>query len=117
METGSYQGRSTVLLASAMRALRPDGRVKAIHPHAGVISFAGRPDRHGPPIYEAFCAKVATAELTDFVEVVRARSTDVAWDRPIGLLFIDGVHDYESVSGDFAHFSRWVPPNGLVSFQ
>ncbi|MCI0685797.1 MAG: class I SAM-dependent methyltransferase, partial [Sporichthyaceae bacterium] len=90
VEVGSYRGRSTVLLASAMRALRPTGRVAAIDPHEGVISLAGRPDRHGSPTYEAFQANVAAAGLTDFVEVIRTPSTHVVWDRPIGLLFIDG---------------------------
>jgi len=33
------------------------------------------------------------------------------------LLFIDGLHDYASVSRDFAHFERSVVPGGYVVFD
>lgn len=38
VEVGSYHGRSSVLLASAMLALRPGEQIVAIDPHNGVIA-------------------------------------------------------------------------------
>ncbi len=117
VEIGSYQGRSTVALASVMRRLRPGGRVVAIDPHEGEISSAGRANEHRSPTYDAFCRNLETAGLVDAVRPVRQRSTDVAWQGPIGLLFIDGWHDYLSVVGDFLHFAQWVVPGGYVAFH
>lgn len=116
VEIGSYLGRSTVLLASAVHDLRPHGQVVAIDPHAGVVSIAGGLG-HGVPTYEAFCANVVAAGLQDTVCAIRQCSTDVSWDQPIGLLFVDGLHDYESVSADFGNFERCIVPGGLVAFH
>lgn len=117
VEIGSYEGRSTVVLASAVEALRPGGRLVAVDPHEGLISLAGRPDRLGSPTYDALCCNLATTGLRSWVDIRRVRSTAVVWDRPVGLLFIDGLHDYQSVRGDFDHFARWVPPGGYVAFH
>lgn len=117
VEVGSYYGRSTVLLASAMLDLRPGGRLIAIDPHDGVISLSGRPDQKGAPTFEAFCRTLTAAGVRDAVEIVRERSTDVVWDQPIGLLFVDGLHDYDSVRADFDHFDRWILPGGFVAFH
>ncbi|MGB6164958.1 MAG: class I SAM-dependent methyltransferase [Pseudonocardiaceae bacterium] len=35
----------------------------------------------------------------------------------MGLLFIDGLHDYRSVRGDYDHFAPWVPLGGYVAFH
>ncbi|MQB02315.1 MAG: hypothetical protein GEU78_19155, partial [Actinobacteria bacterium] len=67
VEIGSYFGRSTVLLASAVRDLRPSGRLTAIDPHDGVISLAGRANLQGSPTLEAFCRNLAAAGLRDVV--------------------------------------------------
>ena len=51
------------------------------------------------------------------MQVLRARSTEVAWERPIALLFIDGLHYYDSVRGDFRHFAPFLIAGGLVAFH
>ena len=45
VEVGSYCGRSTVVLGSVVRAVRPEARVYAIDPHQGQV--VGRVDRGG----------------------------------------------------------------------
>ncbi len=117
VEIGSYYGRSTVLLASAVQDLRPAGRLTAIDPHDGLISMSGQDDERGPSTYEAFCRSLRAAGVRDVVEVVRQRSVAVVWGEPIGLLFIDGLHDYDSVRADFEHFREWVAPGGFVAFH
>jgi predicted O-methyltransferase YrrM len=117
VEIGSYLGRSTVLLASTVRDLRPRGQVVAIDPHGGEVGIAGDLDRQGVSTYEAFCANMVAADMQDVVRTIRKRSTDTSWDQPIGLLFVDGLHDYDSVSADFGHFERWIRPGGFVAFH
>jgi cephalosporin hydroxylase len=49
------------------------------------------------------------------IEQVTAVSWDVDWDlepRPVGLVFIDGSHEYEDVVKDWKHFYPHVVPGG-----
>lgn len=39
------------------------------------------------------------------------------WGRGIGLLFIDGGHDYTTVSTDFNVWSQWVIPGGIIAMH
>jgi predicted O-methyltransferase YrrM len=117
VEIGSYCGRSTMLLASAIRDLRPSAQMTAIDPHDGVISLAGQPDQSGAATYEAFRRNLTAAGVGDSVEIIRLRSVTVPWNRPIGLLFIDGLHDYDSVRADFEHFERHIAAGGFVAFH
>ncbi len=117
VEVGAYEGRSTVVLASAVQALRPGGRLVSVDPHEGVISLSGRPDQHGSSTYAAFCGNLNNTGLRQFVDIRRACSTEIPWAQTIGLLFIDGLHDYRSVRGDYDHFAPWVPPGGYVVFH
>lgn len=116
VEVGSYCGRSTVAIASVLRALAPSMVVHAIDPHEGVVGDA-RAAEHTSPTLAAIRANVARAGVEPFVRIVRERSTDVQWSAPIRLLLVDGLHDYDSVSADFRHFERFVIPGGLVAFH
>jgi glycosyltransferase involved in cell wall biosynthesis len=119
VEVGSYCGRSTVLLGSTIQALDARARVFAIDPHRGEIgaldsSFGIEMRR---PTFEVFRRNLVEAGLTRTVEPIVRRSYDVEWSRPIHLMFIDGFHDYLSVSQDLALFSDWVVPGGYVAFH
>ena len=117
VEIGSYCGRSTVVLAHAARAFGADQRVVAIDPHLGQVGAADQRVSQVAPSREKFLHNIAAANVADVVELVEQYSTQVAWNRPIGLLFIDGLHDYVNVSRDFAHFSPWVASRGYVAFH
>ena len=51
------------------------------------------------------------------VMVVQFDSKAVAWNRKIDLLYIDGGHDCEQVSGDIKNFSKHVRRNGFMIFD
>jgi cephalosporin hydroxylase len=51
------------------------------------------------------------------VRTLRQRSTEVGWEGPIALLFVDGLHDYASVSADYQHFEKYVVPGGVIAFH
>ncbi|WP_231648267.1 class I SAM-dependent methyltransferase [Saccharothrix sp. NRRL B-16348] len=113
VEVGRHCGRSTVLLASAMRALRPSDMLVAIDPVEGERPGSERAAEPEPGCAE-FRDNLVDAGLLDWVELVRDRSTDVVWGRPIGLLLLDGSHDRADVGADFARFRDSIVPGGLV---
>lgn len=117
VEIGSYHGRSTALIASVVDALAPGRRVVAIDPHEGRISESGRPDAYRRPTWDSFRHNLRQMDLLDAVDVRKARAVDVVWTEPVGLLFVDGLHDSGSVRGDFDHFAPWLVVGGIVAFH
>ncbi|NIJ18771.1 putative O-methyltransferase YrrM [Sphingomonas naasensis] len=117
VEIGSYQGRSTVVLGAALRALSPESRLYAIDPHQGTVGAADRRLSRGTPTFDAFCANIEGAGVARFVEPVRSLSYEVAWSRPIDLLFVDGLHDRLNVERDFRHFAPFLAPSAAVLFH
>ncbi len=107
VEIGSHQGRSTIVLASAV--VDRDGRVVAVDPFVDGRLFGGAKTR------EKFEQNIATVDATDTVELLaeysaRAR-TD--WSRPIDYLYIDGKHDYWTLSDDLK-WAKHLPTGGPV---
>ena len=94
VEIGSHQGRSTVVLASAR------ARVVAIDPFVGGAMFGGLATR------ELFLRNVDAAGVAARVTLRQDRSTALrpSWHEPIDFLYIDGKHDYWTVSDDL----RWT---------
>ena len=98
VEIGSHQGRSTVVLAHAARAV--GARVIAIDPFIDGKMFGGRSTR------QKFETHVAAAGLSDHVDLRSENSRTVReqWtDGDVDVLYIDGKHDYWTVVDDL----RW----------
>ena len=98
VEIGSHQGRSTIVLAVAAR--RTGGRVVAIDP------FVEGPLFGGPRTKDLFSAHVAQAGVEQTVELVEDYSSRLrpGWSRSFDALYVDGKHDYWSVTDDL----RWA---------
>lgn len=96
VEIGSHFGRSTVVLATT----RPDVAVTAVDPFVTARLFAG------PSVREALEANLEAFGVAGRVEVraVPSREARATWSRPIDVLYVDGKHDYWTVSDDL----RWV---------
>jgi precorrin-6B methylase 2 len=105
VEIGSHQGRSTVMLAAAA----PQARVVAIDPFVGGAMFGGLATR------ERFQANLERTGLAGQVELRQARSTELrpSWTEPIGFLYIDGKHDYWTLSDDL-RWTEFLPAGGRV---
>jgi predicted O-methyltransferase YrrM len=107
LEIGSHQGRSTVVLA---RAARDRGaRVVAVDPFVAGRLFGGAATR------ARFEDNVARAGVGDVVELVARPSTALRpdWTAPVDLLYVDGKHDYWTVTDDL----RWaahLPAGGVL---
>lgn len=116
VEIGSYAGRTAIGLGFAARFVGGGARAYAIDPHDGTLSEPGRLV-HGQPTLDAFKKTITDAGLWDVVELVHKKSYEVVWDKPISMIFIDGLHDYENVSRDYTHFERWLSPGAFVAFH
>jgi hypothetical protein len=107
VEIGSYHGRSTVVLASVRFTT-------SIDPHEGISVKGGS----GTPTLEAFEANASRCGVRDNIAIVRQPAQDVAWrGSSIGMLHIDGLHDYENARGDFEHFRPFLAKEAIVCFH
>jgi hypothetical protein len=118
VEVGSYCGRSTVVLGSVLQSLQvPNAKVYAIDPHDGKVGALDQGIQKVPPSFDNFRRNIAAAGLSHLVEPIRSHSFEVQWNKPIGFLFIDGLHDYMNVARDFYHFEPWVLVGGYIAFH
>jgi GT2 family glycosyltransferase len=121
VEIGSWKGRSTAALA--LGAVAGGGaRAYAVDHHRGQTDIASW---LGVPLadigsWPAFSANLAALGLTDAVEPVVKDSlaAEAAWrGPPVGLLWIDGQHDYAGVAADFEAWRTHVRPGGMIAFH
>lgn len=115
VEIGSFLGLSTLWLAHGVR--RSSGsRIIAIDPHTGHERPELCPELDS---FGTFLDNIHRAGMDDIVEPVRRPSQDIArdWSEPIGLLWIDGSHDYADVSADLEGFAPRVSSGGYVALH
>lgn len=107
LEIGSHQGRSTVVLAKAVAPL--GGSVTCVDPFVEGRLFGGTPTR------TKFEQHVAAAGVTEQVELVAEYSTKLRprWTDSFDLLYIDGKHDYWTLSDDL-RWSVHLPAGGAI---
>jgi MMP 1-O-methyltransferase len=116
VELGSWQGRSTIVIARALRA-RGSGVVHAVDPHRGTALHAatGVPDT-----YEAFRAHVAAAGVAPYVRCIRALSADARAGfarRSVDVLFVDAAHAYRDVLRDIDAWTSALADGAAVAFH
>lgn len=106
VEIGSYKGRSTWFLARALDDVGSSWPVVAFDPH-----LEGTQDD--------FHANLARTGIAARVEAHAAFSHDEApaFDRPIGLLWIDGDHTYTGVRRDFEDWFPKLALGGWLAFH
>lgn len=107
LEIGSHQGRSTVVLGHAARL--SGGTVLAVDPFVEGRLFGGL------STHDAFARNIDTAGLEDVVELIQDYSTRLrpTWARDLDLLYIDGKHDYWTLSDDLL-WAEHLPAGAAV---
>jgi len=116
MEIGSYHGRSTVVMAPVAQ--------KVICIDYFLIEAGAERDETGrvvPPAVKPKTREIFennVAPWRDKLKVYEMNSLDAVkldWE-PVGLLFIDGGHDYATVVSDCG-FLKWVVQGGYAVFH
>jgi len=105
VEIGSWKGKSTIWLAKGVEA-GVKQKVYAIDPHKGGSE-------------EEFRRNIKKAGVEEIVLPVVVKSLDAVrnWKEPIGLLWIDGDHSYESVRNDFLRWEPHVIEGGIIALH
>lgn len=111
LEVGSYQGLSSIVLATWCPHL-----VYCVDFHA-----PGDGDNYpfGPADRRCWTENVLKAGVAEKTCAVNMDSKQVArgWNIPLGLLFIDGGHSQEAVEWDLKGFLKHVLPGGVVALH
>jgi len=124
IEIGSWQGRSTIFLAKGA-LLSQNGHVFAVDHFQGNPGKAGLYRVHRDDLsdlQDGFSRNVSKFDVAHNVELLGMPSQMAAKklaERNIlaRMLFIDGNHDYNAVSSDFAAFKSLLLPGALVVFD
>ena len=122
MEIGSFVGRSAVAMAPAAKQIicidhwrRPQGLKPEMRKYddGGKLILPGK----DPVALPQFLRNVAHWRHK-IVPVVMdsADAVKLDWWPPLDMLFIDGGHDYESVSSDLG-FLRFLKPGGILAMH
>jgi predicted O-methyltransferase YrrM len=116
VEIGSYQGRSTVILASAVA---DDSKVTAIDPHAGTDrgpqEIRGK-ESEAERDSRVFLENLTEAGVRDRVRYLRRWSQEALTDveGEVDLLYIDGAHRYAPAKADIDRWGARVRPGGTL---
>jgi len=115
IEIGSYYGKSTFWLASAVKE---DNRKMVCIDH-----FLGSQEHQkalgGKTTFDTYIANMKRYDLYENIIIIASSSSKATqiWDKPIKFLFIDADHDYEGVKRDFDFYEKFVVPGGLIALH
>jgi len=112
VEIGSFQGKSTIFIASALKNLnRP--AMFSIDPHVGQ-THVGK--KEFSPTFVSFQRNIKNAGISKYVTAIRKTSAAAAktWKKPIAFLNVDGLHEYKFIKEDLTLWSPFIVDGGVV---
>jgi predicted O-methyltransferase YrrM len=127
LEIGTYCGKSATWLGAA--AASRGGRVVTVDHHRGSEENQAGWEHHDTELVDPevglmdtlpfFRKTMHDAGLEDTVTAVLAKSTTAAalWSTPLAMLFIDGGHAEEHAQNDYASWSGFVMPDGVLAIH
>jgi predicted O-methyltransferase YrrM len=127
LEIGSYCGKSAVYLGSACK--QKLSVLFSVDHHQGSEEQQPGQEYFDPDLFDAATGRIDTLrffrqtlnifDLEDTVVPVIGLSKTVGkvWQTPLGLLFIDGSHAYESAFQDYTVWARHILPGGYLIFH
>lgn len=127
LEIGSYCGKSAIFLGSACK--ENNAVLFSVDHHTGSEEQQPGQEYFDPDLLDKETGKIDTLRLfrktlDDFsldhtVLPVIGRSEIVgrSWKTPLGLLFIDGSHAYESALNDYQTWAKHIVPGGYLVFH
>jgi predicted O-methyltransferase YrrM len=127
LEIGTYCGKSAVYLGAAARE---GGTVLfTIDHHRGSEEIQPGWEHHDPDLVDPttgrmdslpfFRRTMSEAALEEVVIAIVGDSPTVAahWEKPLGLVFIDGAHDEDLAMRDYEAWAPKLSPRGLLAIH
>lgn len=127
MEIGSYCGKSTLYLGSAVK--QADGVLFALDHHRGSEEHQLGEQYHDPDLYDSAVERMDSlpalrhtllkAGLEGCVVPVVATSALAGryWQTPLSMLFIDGGHSMDAALTDYRTWVRHLVPGGFLAIH
>jgi predicted O-methyltransferase YrrM len=124
VEIGSWLGKSTVVLGSAL-IKRPGARLVCVDPFdasgdpRSLERYQNDAMRLDSSLRNVFERNIRRAGVDRVVHVHQGYSADIVkkWTGAIDMLFIDGNHAFEAVKDDFSLWSTFVKAGGIVGLH
>lgn len=124
VEIGSWQGKSSICLATGLADKRRP-RLCCIDPFdasgdaASADTYGARASRAGRGLRDVFEANLEAAGVRHVVDVHQGFSHEHAarWRDKIDLLFLDGDHGYDAVKRDFLDWAPKIRPGGWLAMH
>jgi len=115
VEIGSWKGKSTVWMAKGTEAGQKN-KVYAIDPHRRSKSHVSEGEGDTYPI---FLDNLSKAGVKDIVVPLVMTSAEAVrnWKRNVGLLWIDGCHEYEDVKHDLLVWKQYLSAGAVVALH
>ncbi len=112
VEIGSWKGKSTICLAKGSEKGK---RVKIF----AIDPFTGSSEHGRVWTYDEFKENIVSAGINNLVKPLVMTSSEVVknWQKPIGLLWIDGAHEYEHVKFDFENWVPFLVEGGIIAMH
>ncbi len=124
VEIGSFQGKSSLVLAKGLKA-KIGPKLFCIDPFNADGDPCSKPhyahiaSQISLPLREQFIANMKRNRVYDMIELLTGYSTDFAgtFSWPISLLFIDGNHEYDAVLRDYLDWSPLLSEGGIIAMH
>lgn len=117
VEIGSWKGKSTIRLAKGTIAGKKN-MVFAIDPHTGSPEHK-KALGEDLNTYQEFEQNIKKAGVENYVVPIVETSEEAAitFNAPVGLVFVDGNHEYEYVKKDFDLWYPKLVSGGIIAFH
>jgi predicted O-methyltransferase YrrM len=124
LEIGAYMGKSTSYLslgAGNKTVYTIDLWNFREIDHEKRINKGGKADIrqwHSPETYKQFLNNIEAID-TENILPIKGISQEIAkvWNIQLGMVFIDGAHDYKSVHLDYEGFTKHLSPGGILAMH
>jgi predicted O-methyltransferase YrrM len=119
IEIGSWQGRSTIWLGKGSLSGNKN-KIYAIDPHTGASEHR-RMFGENIWTFDTFQENIKNASI-DSIVITIIKTSEEAFsefkeDKQIGLVFVDGAHEYHHTKQDFQLWSTKIKDGGIIAFH
>lgn len=116
VEIGSWKGKSTIWLGKGAEAGSRQS-IYSIYPNADIEEH--RSDGKTMWTFDVFKENISHADVAQYVVPVVKPPLESLIDVPgrIGMIFIDGTHDYEDIKQEFTAWLPKVQIGGIMAFH